>query len=119
LLWQSFLVANASKHSAISHERAQQQLIKLQNEVAILTDRAERADRQSQAGCETKLPEEIARREKRIASIREAALISAITGKIVVAARHESAKGVWGNLILQMILNFARCEDAAEASPTV
>ena len=66
------LKANASKHSAISHERAQQQLIKLQNEVAILTNRAEQADRQSQSECETKLPEEIARREKRIASIREA-----------------------------------------------
>ena len=66
------LKANASKHSAMSHARAQQELVRLEQEVAILTGKAEQADRGSQVACETRLPEEIARREKRLASIRKA-----------------------------------------------
>ena len=66
------LKANASKHSAMSHGRAQQILEELEKEVALLTEKAEQADAQSQAQCQTQLPDEIARRDKRAASIRKA-----------------------------------------------
>ncbi len=64
--------ANASKHSAMSHGRAVELLEQLENEVAVLTQKAEEADSCSDRPCETSLPEEIARRHKRMARIREA-----------------------------------------------
>lgn len=64
--------ANASKHSAMSHGHAVKVLEQLECEVKELTARAEEADRQERVHCETKLPEEIARRKQRMARIREA-----------------------------------------------
>ena len=66
------LKANASKHSAMSHGHAEKVLEQLESEVKELTHRAEEADRQEQSQCETKLPEEIALRQKRMERIREA-----------------------------------------------
>jgi len=66
------LKANASKHSAMSHGHAVKVLEQLECEVKELTARAEEADRQEHSQCETKLPEEIARRKQRMACIREA-----------------------------------------------
>ena len=59
--------ANASRHSAMSHGHAVKVLDPLENEVKELTARAEEADQQEQSQCETKLPDEIARRKQRIA----------------------------------------------------
>lgn len=47
-------------------------LEQLECEVKELTARAEKADRQEHSQCETKLPDEIARRKQRMARIREA-----------------------------------------------
>ena len=66
------LRANASKHSAMSHGHAVKVLDQLEEEVKELTARAEEADRQEQSQCETKLPDEIARRKQRMVRIREA-----------------------------------------------
>jgi transposase len=75
--------ANASKHSAVSHGHAVKMLEQLENEVAVLTRKAEEADASAQADCETKLPGEIARRKERRARIGEAIA--------VIEARHEEA----------------------------
>jgi hypothetical protein len=60
------------KHSAMSHGHAVKVLEQLECEVKELTARAEEADLQEHSQCETKLPEEIARRKQRMARIREA-----------------------------------------------
>src|SRR5271155_3362555 len=60
--------ANASRHSALSYERAGQIEMQLRAEVAKLTAMAEAAD-QADVPDGMQLPEELARREKRIAEI--------------------------------------------------
>ncbi len=75
------LHANASKHSAVSHGHANKMLEQLENEVAILTQKAEEADGSKQVPCEVNLPEEIARRKERMARIQEAVA--------VIEARHQ------------------------------
>jgi hypothetical protein len=71
--------ANASKHAAVSHGRAAELIAELEREVQTLMALAEKADRETLP--ETlKIPEEIARREKRLAKLREA--------KAVIEARH-------------------------------
>ncbi|MGB0258254.1 MAG: IS1182 family transposase [Coraliomargarita sp.] len=67
--------ANASKHSAVSYERAEQMLAQLKDEVAALSEQAEQADQSDQQNCDYHLPDEIARREKRKAKIAEAARV--------------------------------------------
>jgi transposase len=63
--------ANASKHAAVSHGRAGEMIAELENEVQTLMGLAEQADREARP--ETlKIPEEIARREKRLAKLRQA-----------------------------------------------
>ena len=69
--------ANASKHKAMSYGRMQQTEAALSAEVAELLRRAEAADREEDAryGAEQRgeeLPAELARRESRLAKIREA-----------------------------------------------
>jgi len=71
------LKANASKHKAMSYRRMQETEAMLQAEVAELLRRAEAADRDEDAryGVEQRgdeLPAELARRESRLAKIREA-----------------------------------------------
>ncbi len=63
--------ANASRHRALSYGHAQRLEAQLTAEVKALTARAEAADRQAAAdGMD--IPEEIARREKRLAAIAQA-----------------------------------------------
>jgi len=63
--------ANASRHSALSYERAGQIEAQLQAEVADLVARAEAAD-QADVPDGMQIPEELARREKRLAAIARA-----------------------------------------------
>jgi hypothetical protein len=69
--------ANASRHSALSYERAGQIEMQLREEVAKLTAMAEAAD-QADVPDGLSIPEELARREKRLAEIvRARAIIDA------------------------------------------
>ena len=71
--------ANASKHAAVSHGRAAEMIAQLEGEVQTLMALAEQADREVRP--ETlKIPEEIARREKRLAKLKQA--------QAVIEARH-------------------------------
>ena len=65
------LHANASRHSALSYERAGQIEAQLQGEVADLMAKAEAAD-QSDVADGMSIPEELARREQRLAAIARA-----------------------------------------------
>lgn len=69
--------ANASKHKAMSYGRMKQDIARLEREIAQLLDEAEQADaREDRQYGPTKrgdeLPEELSRRETRLAKIREA-----------------------------------------------
>jgi transposase len=66
------LRANASKHKAMSYERMQAAEQQLQQQVDELLARAAQADANEANEPETDIPAEIARREKRLAAIREA-----------------------------------------------
>ncbi|HEY1933534.1 MAG TPA: IS1182 family transposase [Acetobacteraceae bacterium] len=66
--------ANASRHSALSYERAGQIEMQLREEVARLTALAEAAD-QADVADGMSVPEELARREKRLAEIARARAI--------------------------------------------
>jgi transposase len=63
--------ANASRHSALSYERAGQIEMQLREEVATLTAMAEAAD-QADVADGMSIPEELARRDKRLAEIARA-----------------------------------------------
>lgn len=65
------VLANASKHKAVSYKRAGEQIQLIQEEVDELLRRAEDADRKELADGLT-IPDEIARREKRIQKLKEA-----------------------------------------------
>jgi len=65
------VLANASKHAAVSYARAGEMIEQLQLEVKELLDKAEAADAQEKsAGLD--LPAELARREKRLEALKEA-----------------------------------------------
>ena len=71
--------ANASKHAAVSHGHAVETIAELEREVQTLMALAEQADREARP--ETlKIPDEIARREKRLAKLQQA--------KAVIEERH-------------------------------
>jgi hypothetical protein len=71
--------ANASKHAAVSHGHTVEMIADLENEVQTLMALAEQADHETRP--ETlKIPEEIARREKRLAKLKQA--------KAVIEERH-------------------------------
>ena len=72
--------ANASRHSALSYEHATKIEVQLKAEVADLLDRAERAD-QSDVPDGMQFPEELARREKRLAEIARARAVIEARGK--------------------------------------
>lgn len=80
------IAANASKHAAVSYQRAGELITQFQLEVAELTTRAEQAD-----GKEAKetldLPAELARREKRLASLKHARQIIEAQAKEMAAAQ--------------------------------
>lgn len=67
----SKIKANASKHRALSYQRASQQEEQIHAEVAELLKKAESAD-QSDLPDGMNIPEELVRREKRLAAIAEA-----------------------------------------------
>jgi transposase len=65
------MLANASKHSAVSYGRAGEMIEQLQLEVRQLVEKAEAADAQEQtSGLD--VPAELARREKRLAALQQA-----------------------------------------------
>lgn len=67
--------ANASKHKAMSYGRMKLRLKELEDEVKAMTDKAEEADRKEEGHPEkiaTALPDELKRRQDRIARIRAA-----------------------------------------------
>jgi transposase len=65
------MLANASKHAAVSYGRAGEMIEQLQMEVKQLLEKAEQADAQEQASG-LAVPAELARREKRLSALREA-----------------------------------------------
>lgn len=71
--------ANASKHAAVSHGRAAELIAELEGEVQTLMALAEQADREVRPDT-LKIPEEIARRETRLAKLKQA--------QSVIEARH-------------------------------
>jgi transposase len=86
--------ANASRHSALSYERAGQIEMQLREEVAKLTAMAEAAD-QADVPDGMVIPEELARREKRLAEIARARAISDCEEKCaavlkLIASKHSS-----------------------------
>jgi transposase len=70
------IAANASKHKAMSYERMQQEEERLQTEIELMMARAEKTDAEEDAryGAQNadEIPEELRRRESRLAKIREA-----------------------------------------------
>jgi hypothetical protein len=65
------LLANASRHSAMSYDHVEKQLILAQDQIAELMAKAEDAD-SAPLRDGLSVPDEIARREKRIAKLKEA-----------------------------------------------
>lgn len=65
------VLANASKHAAVSYGRAGEMIEQLQLEVKQLLEKAEQADTQEQASG-LSVPAELVRREKRLSALREA-----------------------------------------------
>lgn len=80
------LQANASKHAAVSYQRAGELITRFQLEVAELTTRAEQADHK-EAQEPLDLPAELARREKRIESLKQARQIIEAQAKERAAAQ--------------------------------
>ncbi len=78
--------ANASKHAAVSYQRAGELITRFQLEVAELTTRAETADVQA-AKEPLDIPAELARREKRIESLKHARQIIEAQAKEMAVAK--------------------------------
>ncbi|MEI8354456.1 MAG: transposase, partial [Lentisphaerota bacterium] len=74
--------ANASKHAAVSYGRAGEMIAELEAEVQELLKLAEQADREALPE-RLKIPDEIARREQRLAKLMQA--------QTVIEARHAAA----------------------------
>jgi transposase len=90
----SKMQANASKHAAVSYQRAGELILQLELEVQELVTRAEQADTQSPK--ETlDLPVELTRREKRLAALKQARQVIEARAKEMAAAQAEpyQAKG--------------------------
>jgi transposase len=78
--------ANASKHAAVSYQRAGELITRFQLEVAELTTRAETAD-VKEAQEPPGIPAELARREKRIESLQHARQIIEAQAQEMAAAK--------------------------------
>jgi transposase len=118
----SKVMANASKHKAMSHQRMREQEDRLQGEVEALLKRADDKDRQEDelygVGCEPEdLPAELKRRETRLARIREA---KAALEKEAAAARAaqlcENAVGQWQKAANQKVNRTDRARSATRAA---
>lgn len=80
--------ANASKHAAVSYQRAGELIAQLELEVQELTTRAEQAD--TRAAQETlDLPAELTRREKRLTALNQARQVIEARAKELAAAQVE------------------------------
>jgi len=80
------IAANASKHAAVSYQRAGQLIAQLELEVKELTARAEAAD--AREATETlDIPAELTRREKRVESLKQARQVIEAQGKEIAAAK--------------------------------
>lgn len=80
------VLANASKHAAVSYARAGEMIEQLQLEVKELLDKAEAADAQEKsAGLD--LPAELARRENRREALKEARRVIELRAKESAAAK--------------------------------
>jgi transposase len=81
--------ANASKHAAVSYQRAGELITQLELEVQELVTRAKQADPQEPK--ETlDLPAELTRREKRLAALKQARQVIEARAKELAAAQAES-----------------------------
>lgn len=78
--------ANASKHAAVSYQRAGELITRFQLEVAELTTRAETAD-VKEAKEPLDIPAELARREKRIESLKHARQIIEAQARAMAEAK--------------------------------
>ena len=77
--------ANASKHAAVSYQRAGEMIQQLELEVRELMERAEQAEaRESQAPLD--IPAELARREKRVGALQQARQVIEERAKEMAAA---------------------------------
>jgi len=83
------IAANASKHAAVSYQRAGELITQLELEVQELVTRAKQAD--TQASPETlDLPAELTRREKRLAALKQARQVIEARAQEMAAAQAES-----------------------------
>lgn len=100
--------ANASKHKAMSYDRMKKEEQRLQDEIAGLLAKAEATDAEEDArygehGDEVDVPEELRRRESRLARIREAKLALEKEARAARASRLREQQ--------------ARCEETAASHP--
>jgi transposase len=80
--------ANASKHAAVSYQRAGELITQLELEVQELTTRAEQADtREAQESLD--LPAELTRREQRLTALKQARQVIEARAKELAAAQVE------------------------------
>ena len=85
------ILANASKHAAVSYERAGQLIEQLELEVKELLERAEQADaKEAPTGLD--VPAELVRREQRLAALRQARQVIEQRAQEMAAAKQAKAK---------------------------
>ena len=85
------LQANASKHAAVSYQRAGEMIEQLELEVKDLMARAEHAEAQ-EAQAVLDIPAELARREKRVAALKQARQVIEQRAKEMARAQQEEYK---------------------------
>jgi transposase len=83
--------ANASKHAAVSYQRAGEMIEQLELEVKELLERAKQADAQSTQPT-LDIPAELARREKRVAALKAARAVIEERAKEIAAAEQAPYK---------------------------
>src|SRR2546422_952307 len=83
--------ANASKHAAVSYQRAGEMIEQLELEVKELMERAEQAEAK-EAKETLDIPAELARRQKRVAALKEARQVIEQRAKEMAAAQQEEYK---------------------------
>jgi len=83
--------ANASKHAAVSYQRAGEMIEQLDLEVKELMERAEQAEAR-EAKETLDIPVELARREKRLAALKQARQVIEQRAKELAAAQQEEYK---------------------------
>src|SRR5258707_289688 len=83
--------ANASKHAAVSYQRAGEMIEQLELEVKDLLERAEQAETK-EAQETLDIPAELARREKRVAALKQARQVIEQRAKEMAAAQQKDYK---------------------------